>query len=255
MHLSYTFQMPKSSKNISLIAGLTRTLFVCTASIIFLIVNVSCKKKNNDVADEKIIDTIKGKVINVCTDSGAASVKVFLRTYQDGKVIHVQDTFSDTNGSFEFRNVTIHTDRDFYYSLFIPGKSGGVSSNPALSEVRFDGDNTTFYGDSFSEQKKLFVTPGFALFRVYFINEDAKNEDTLRVTFTQNTFHKNVSSFPYQFKTGAQGADPNQEDYLWYYPMGKYEVTIKKQTKGLFIEETDTIYLPFGASRNYTVFW
>ena len=207
---------------------------------------LSCRKKEKDTITRH---DLKGMVYNNCTDSGLAGVNVSLNI-NDGKNTSSYGTVSGVNGEFSFANIEIHSNSKYSYAINIPGNSGTGGG-----AVRLDGTTMYFNYNEADTYFKPRVTPGFLLFYVYYITTPTTLNDSVIVSFVQKTFHKNVSDLPYKLGGGGHGNIAVQSDNHSNYPMGKYDLTINKWKSGIYTTSIDSIYLPWGSTKTYTINW
>ncbi len=207
----------------------------------------ACCKKDKD---QIILHDIKGMVYNNCTDSGLANVTVYLK---DGKGLNLS-TVSDAVGNFIFRGVDIHSSSQYNYNIYIPSKSGIGAST--FEYCGFVGTTLSFNYDEADMFFKPRVTPKFLQLSVIYQGSCNVN-DTINPLFTQEIYHKNVSSSPFQFYMGTNGSLPNATLYNYNYPMGKYKIKITRfnSVTSEYTTSYDSIYLEWGANKTYTINW
>ena len=219
------------------------TLLALTISGLFL----SCKK------DSVSKQTLNGQVINNCTDSGAANIKIYFKTLSKKTAKPTLETTTDNNGFFTFPDVDIINSKDYTYALYIPTISGIAANKPELT--RFDGTTMYFYHDQAATFFKPRVTPGFYRLSINFSSSTAQLNDTINLHFIQKTFNKNVPDLPYKFTIGANGNTPTYSFGIDNYPMGKYNITIVKTKNNVVLTTYDSIYIHSADSKTYSVNW
>ncbi|HAD34516.1 MAG TPA: hypothetical protein DCF44_08470 [Chitinophagaceae bacterium] len=198
--------------------------------------------------------TLNGQVINNCTDSGAANIKINFKTLSKKTAKPTLETITDNNGYFTFPDVDIINSKDYTYALYIPTISGIAANKPELT--RFDGTTMHFYHDQAGTFFKPRVTPGFYQLRFVCTTTLTSTFDTLKLFLSQPIFHKNVPDVPYEFSSGAistqslmvsGGGDG--------YPMGKYIIKIIKCIAGNYSTSYDSIYLKSADTKTYSIHW
>lgn len=218
-------------------------IFIFLALFLF-----ACGKKEKDIVTHH---DLKGMVFNQCTDLGLAGVNVSLNI-NDSKNISSYGTISDLNGEFAFPNTLIHSSSKYSYAISIPSKSGIGGT-----EVGFNGTTMYFNSNEADTYFKPKVTPKFLnwCFQItptVFISAP----DSIIVTFQQNIFHKNVPELPYKSK---QTQTDLQNGFLnctfGNYPMGLWNIIINKWKSGIYTTSIDSIYLPWGSTKTYTINW
>jgi hypothetical protein len=222
--------------------------------LIFSLCLSGCVKKSIPKPTDVVTPTnVKGMVYNNCTDSGLAGVDVYFETFYEEKITSKVKTASGQNGEFTFLAASIHSDELYTYAVHIDSKSG--TNAPDSSYAAFEG--TTMYFSS-SEAKTFLkprVTPGFFLLRVVYEKRNPINTDTLYLNFAQLTFHKNVPFLPYVIPAGAFGDLSHQSIDFAGYPMGLYNISIRKITGGTTTITNDSIYIGVAGTQTYFVNW
>jgi len=222
---------------------------IIIVTLIFGFFFYQCRK---DKKDEITMQNLNGMVFNNCTDSGFAGVKVYFQTIKDNSVISSRETISELGGNFSFSNAEIHSNEEYRYAMYIQSKSGIGATSPEYS--LFNGTTMYFKKDQTSTFFKPRVTPGFFKLRVAY-QGTCNLTDTVNPTFTQNTFHKNDPSIPYEFTLGTNGSAPNTIVSNDNYPMGKYSIKIVKFKNNAYTTTYDSIYLGAADTKTYTINW
>jgi hypothetical protein len=230
-----------------LIIFLIGVLFLCTY----------CKREKDTITTHNL----KGIVFNNCTDSGLANVTVYLR---NGNKI-LQSTVSETNGNFSFNNAEIHSSSKYKYNIYIESKSGGISSNPALTEIGIEGTAMYFKHDEADVFFKPRVKPKYLICIFNFQTLKTTKNDSITFKMSQNIYHKNDPSGVY---TGGGGTAAygdylvsNGNNLVTYsvntgnYPMGKYIIEMDIWKTSVHTTRKDSIYLGWGANTTYTINW
>ena len=219
----------------------------------------SCKKQaelSGEALDRDsiIYKDIKGKVYNLCTDSGLAGIKVYLEIY-DRKGLHTKyNQISGINGEYIFENVELHTNPEYNYSLYIPSKSGFSAKDRESCGIK--GGSLSFDLEDTETLLQTNVIPSFIYMNIYFVRDATGPEtDTVRVHFEQNTYHKNVPDFPHAFGGDTYGSRKYFKGGVGNYPMGLYDVTIDTWKGGLHERKYDKLYIPYGDTAAYVVHW
>lgn len=222
-------------------------LTLCIFVALFFIFFMNCKKDRDIVTKHDL----KGMVVNNSTDSGLANVTVYL-TNGRKKLLN---TVTDAHGNFCFPNVDIHSNEKYNYSIYIESFSGGISSNPALTEIGITGTQMYFKPEEANVFFKPRVTPLFLLSQI-FCNKTPFTtvNDSIIFYCTNNTFHKNVPNEPYQWGGAGYGSG-NYNNNVGGYPMGKYNLEIMMWKSGVYSTKKDSIYLGWGANTSYTINW
>jgi hypothetical protein len=224
-------------------------IFSSIVSLLFL----QCKKDKKADKDVITIQTLNGMVFNNCTDSGLAGVKVYFQTIKDNSVISSFETISGASGSFSFPNAEIHSSEKYTYAIYIQSKSGIGATSPEYT--LFNGTTMYFTKDQAGAVLKPRVTPGFFRISTACTTTTINSNDTLKLYFAQNIFHKNVPQSPFSFLLGAIATQSSSIDGISNYPMGKYSIKIVKYKNNIYTTSYDSIYLGAADSKTYTINW
>ena len=213
------------------------------SALIFLM--LSCGKR-----DEITKKSINGRVVNTCTDKGFAHTSVFFEVFKNNETqIEKRETTSDANGNFSFVDVNIHSLDEYSYAIHIPSKSGiGTGAIGINGTTMYFGKNES---DIFLEPR---VTPKFLYFCMDFApNTVFDQNDSINVHVEQKIFHKNVPDLPYEWTIGDYGI--KAVNCSNNYPMGLWNITIRKWKNNVYSMVEDSIFLDFADTKTYIVNW
>ena len=223
---------------------------IVTMTVISSLFCITCKREKNTVS----IQDIKGTVMNNCNDSGLANVIVYLNV-DNSKTSHLYQVLSDKDGHFIFKNVSVYNNTKYTYSVYVPSKSGGLSSNPALTEVGITGEIIDFTYQEAATDFILHVTPKYQYFTIYCNKVPVSSiADSVSFRCYNFNFHKNVTDLPYSWGGGGYG-NGSYTNNSGIYPMGKYHIYIETWVNSVHSYRQDSIYLNQGAQVSYTLNW
>ena len=84
---------------------------IVSISFLVLLYGARCNKK---IANDQVsYRDINGVVLNNCTDSGMAGVKVFLKASKENLLIEERSAMSADQGKFLFSNVEVHSNEEY----------------------------------------------------------------------------------------------------------------------------------------------
>lgn len=213
------------------------------------------------------VQVINGMVFNNCTDSGLANVTVYLNI-NDGSSTSSRQTLSDANGNFSFDGVSIHSSSKYSYAIYIPSKSGYISSG-GPTEIGINGTTLNFNYDEVGVFFKPRVTPKFLFCGFYCTTNKTSLSDSIIYKCSQYIYHKNNSNEIFSFGGEVASAygdylgtvnvpDPNIVTYyspMGNYPMGKYIIEMDIWKSGVYTTRMDSVYLGWGSNTTYTINW
>lgn len=225
-----------------------RILVVCS---VFLGI-AACRDGKKDVITKH---TIRGTVFNNCTDSGLAGVKVFLQTFKKDKaLVQQRETVSGEGGKFEFRDAEIHSSDEYSYALHMESKSGTSAKTP--EHAGFDGTTMYFNSNEVNIDFILKVTPRFLFFTLVFDKQSGVSiNDSIRLNYRQEIFHKNVANLPYSLFAKCNGTTLTQKGTISGFPMGTWAIEFDKWVGGAHQTVYDSVYIGWADTKLYTVTW
>ena len=227
----------------------SNSLFIGEMKIKFILVVTLlltfCVRKSMDNKHPVSKETIRGMVINNCTDSGLAGAEVLLKISDKDGLVFQTKTLSDNNGEFAFPDIEIDHSNDYTNSVQIPN-----STQPELN-------GTTMYFEA--EQSAVYmnarVSPKFAFLNTMCQNNFIDPNDSIKIKYHQKVFARNVPGMPNTFFSGEHGSVETSIKGMNSFPMGLYNITIYKWRGGSYSVTFDSIYMGWGDTKTYTVNW
>lgn len=205
----------------------------------------SCRREKDNKNFPVVKQDIKGIIINNCTDSGCARIKIFLNILDQKKMIFATETTSDSMGEFVFPNIDIYYNDEYTYYIQILDGGG--------TQFSIDGTLMYFTAKESSLYLKPRVTPRFnQLCYNPLISFPISQPDSLYIFFQQRVFHKNVPDLPFSGKITNRSTF---QSCTSGYPMGMWTFEIKKWKSGIYTHTWDSLYLGWGDTKTYTVNW
>jgi hypothetical protein len=212
-----------------------------------LLSTFACKKK-----DSISNHTISGQVYNLCTDSGIGNITVYIR--ENGG--RIAQTVSSVNGNFTLSNVSVHSNSDYKYEIYIPSVNGSGTG----PEIGIDGFDLTLDKSKIGQSIVCNVVPHLKMWNLYFpVGTSLTVSDTFTLMLQQNIFRKNNSSGKNVIAVcNSPAIAPPDTNYIGGindYPMGWWYSTLDKTKSGTHIITKDSFYVGYGAIKTDTIPW
>lgn len=217
----------------SILAGASACMVIC-----------SCKK------EERVLQTIRGEVYNLCTDSTMAGIPVYLAGGTNGVQFKLK-TYTDKNGQFKFENVELRS--TYEYAIYVPTEYSPIDIYHNPAEFYGQGDIVYFLMKQINSSTyiPLKVEPQFNSLKI--ILPKISSPDSCYIRFYQPVFHKNKPEYPWQlvYRSNYYWPDTTHDAQR----MGLWKIDLYKYKNGILSYSRDSIYLFYKGNATYTLTW